>query len=267
MYISYWTERSFIFSLRFLTGVLTWCVDVSLQYNGNIRREKFGVFFGNQTFSSVPPDLRRPEPPCCWQGEGCVFSQGGPPRSSPSGCVCLRGISRCKCGGSRWLRKRRCTWGTSSDGCRSASWRTRSRKRGSTWSAPRPSPSSCSTDMLNGPAGGKKWLEQKWWAGNVGHTNVFKSLNGKFEINTLCARCEPKQSKVWLWISVVETGSYDKRHFRATEIRSNWDGDCTPQVLIFYSFEDMTELIKILLDLASEIILNNILIYPDINTV
>lgn len=68
------------------------------------------------------------------------------------------------------------------------------------------------------------------------HSNVFKSLNGKIDIKTLCARCEPKQSKVWLWVSVAETGSYDKRHFR--------DGDCTLQVLIFYSSEDVTALNK-----------------------
>ena len=98
--------------------------------------------------------------------------------------TCLCSITRCKCGGSRWLRKRRCTWGTSSDACRSASWRTRSRKRGSTLSAPRPSPWSCSTGTLNGPAGGKEWLKQKWWAGNGGHLNVFKSWKGKFLFST-----------------------------------------------------------------------------------
>lgn len=137
------------------------------------------------------PDLRRPEPPCCRAEEGCTF----PSAPLLQRCVCVCGlcrISRCKCGGSRWLRKRRCTWGTSSDACRSASWRTRSRKRGSTWSAPHPSPSSCSRDTWDGPAGGKKPLEQKRQAGNGGHTNVFKSLNGKFEMSTFCAQRKPK---------------------------------------------------------------------------
>lgn len=79
-----------------------------------------------------------------------------------------RSFSQCKCGGNRLRRRRRCTWGTSSGVCHSESWRTRSRRRGSTLSVPRPSHESCSTDMLNVPGVGgeererekREWFEQ-----------------------------------------------------------------------------------------------------------
>lgn len=60
-------------------------------------------------------------------------------------------FSRCKCDGSHSLRRRRCTWGTSSDGCRSASSRTRSRRRGSILSGRHPSPGSCSRGTSDEP--------------------------------------------------------------------------------------------------------------------
>lgn len=80
----------------------------------------------------------------------------------------LSSFSRYRCGGSHLLRRRRCTWGTSSDACHSVSWHTRSRRRGSTLSARRPSPGSCSRDTLGEPEegmggkngqGGRKWVE------------------------------------------------------------------------------------------------------------
>ena len=67
--------------------------------------------------------------------------------SSPSWCIC---------GGSHWPRRRRCTWGTSSGACRSAFSRTRSRRRGSTWSARRPSFASYSTGRSDAPGDEKR---------------------------------------------------------------------------------------------------------------
>lgn len=61
-----------------------------------------------------------------------------------------------------------------------------------------------------------------------------------------------------IWTSLAETDE-------TAETRSNEDR--TLEVLIFYSSEDRTVFLKVLLDLASEIISNNILIYPDRKTI
>lgn len=159
LYRRYQTEGSFIFSLQFLTGVLmSSCSLTGISDERTLCFWKLNIQF---------------KPLLIWGDLSRHVAEQRRGARSPlllsfRGVCGLCRISRCKCGGSRWLRKRRCTWGTSSDVCRSASWRTRSRKRGSTWSALRPSPSSCSTDTWDGPGGGEETIgtkvtSWKWW--------------------------------------------------------------------------------------------------------
>lgn len=57
---------------------------------------------------------------------------------------CAIWIRWCRCGGSRWLQRHSCTWGTSSVWCRNASSDIRSRTRGNTLWAPSPCLVCCS---------------------------------------------------------------------------------------------------------------------------
>ncbi len=72
-------------------------------------------------------------------------------------------LIRCRCDGNRWRQMQHCTLGTFSDGCRSASSRTRNRKRGSTLSKQHPLHVNCSMDTSTGPVKQTKTDPSKTW--------------------------------------------------------------------------------------------------------